>query len=235
MQTKKGSHVGFVISFVLFITFIVFMYAILNSKVNFGQEKENSLEYAGGEITERVSENMTSASVTVNNPSSNCVELSNFLGTTGIGNRVIVKSDSGDILDAGISGQSLQVERNGNTFFRVYDSEEFIQETDSLSSCQSLSKGSGYTIGLIKESTDIFESKIIKLLNNYTADYETLKKEMKISQVDEFGFRFIYNNGTEIKTSERNITTSIYSGRAPIQYIKTDATRESGFMDTIVW
>lgn len=237
MSNRNGSHVGFVISFVMFITFIVFMYLILNSRVDFGQQKANSLEYVKGEITDRISGNLTSASVAIGQPSpQSCVELSNFLGATGIGNRVIVRSDSGNILNAGISGQSLQVERDGNTFFRVYGSEEFIQETDSLGSCQSLSEGSqGYTLGLIRDSKDIFESKVIRLLNNYIGDYETLKKDMKVSSMDEFGFRFIYNNRTEIKTPERNVTINVYVDRTPVQYIKTDGTMESGFIDTIIW
>ncbi len=236
INNKNGSHVGFVISFVVFITFVVFMYVILNSRVNFGQEKTNTLKNVEGEITNRISEKLTSASFAVNNLSANCVELNNFLNTTGIGNNFIVINDSGNVLNAGISGQNLQVERNGNTFFRVYSSAEFSQKNNSLGSCQLLNQGSqGYNIGLIKDSNDVFESKIIKLFNNYTLDYENLKKNMNINPGDEFGFRFIYNNGTEIKTPQKNLTINIYIDRISIQYIKTDGVMESGSIDTIVW
>lgn len=228
---KKGSHVGFVISFVLFITFIIFMYAILSSRVDFGQEKANSLNYVKAEIIERVSENLTSVSVVLNNPGSNCVELSNFLGATGITDRLIVRSDSGNILTSGISGKSLQVNRNENTFFRVYESEEFPEISSPLSGCTN----SNYILGLSRDSRDIFESKVLELFGNYTENYEALKKDMKISPGDEFGFGFTYNNGTEIKTPEKNVTINVYAERTAIQYIKTDAARETGFMDVIVW
>ena len=233
---RKGSHVGFVISFVMFITFVVFMYLILNSRIDFGQGKANSLEYVKGEIIERISGNLTSASaaITKENPQS-CVQLRDFFLKAGIANRFIVRSDSGSILTASKSGDDLFVERNGNLFFRVYGSGEFnLSSIGSLGSCQPLSEGSQYAIGLIRDSKEIFESKIIGLFNNYTGDYEALKKDMKISTGDEFGFRFIYNNGTEIKTPEKNITINVYVERVPVQYIKTDAARESGFMDTIV-
>ncbi|MDP3991962.1 MAG: hypothetical protein U1B79_01365 [Candidatus Pacearchaeota archaeon] len=234
-MNKKGSHVGFVISFMLFITFVIFMYLILNSRIDFGQDKANSLEYVKSEITERVSGSLTTASVDLNNPGSNCVELSNFLGIAGIGNRVMVRSDSGNILNAGISGQSLQVERNGNTFFRVYGSEEFSQTAGSLGSCQSLSEGQGYILGLVRDSEEIFESKIIALSNNYTGDYEALKKDMNIGSGDEFGFIFTYADGTAIKTPGQNVTINVYVDRIPVQYIKTNAAKENGFIDILVW
>ena len=237
MLYKKGSHVGFVISFVLFITFIVFMYAILSSRVDFGQEKANSFSYVKAEIINRVSENLTSVSVAIGqqNPQS-CVQLKDFFLKTGIGNRFIVRSDSGNVLQSGKGGNDLFLERNGNLFFRVYGSGEFNVSGGALSNCQPLNEGSqGYSLGLSRDSRDIFESKVLNFFGNYTGDYEALKKNMKISSGDEFSFRFVYNNGTEIKTPEKNATINIYADRMAIQYIKTDATRESGFMDTIVW
>ena len=230
-MNKNGSHVGFVISFVLFVTFVIFMYAILSSKVDFGQEKENSLNYVKAEVIERISENLTSVSVAAKNPGAGCAVLDNFLSTAGITDRFIVRSDSGNVLDKGISGQSLQVTRAGNTFFRVYSSEEFPKITSPLSGCTN----SGYTLGLIRDSKDIFESKVLELFENYTEDYEALKKDMKISSGDEFGLRFTYSNGTEIETPEKNVTINVYVERVAIQYIKTDAAGESGFIDIIVW
>ena len=237
IKNKNGSHVGFVISFVLFITFIVFMYAILSFRVDFGQEKANSLNYAKAEVINRVSENLTSVSVAIGqqNPQ-NCIQLEDFFLKTGIGDRFIVGSDSGNVLQSGKSGNDLFLERNGNLFFRVYGSEEFNVSGGIINPCQPLNEGSqGYTLGLSRDSRDIFESKVLGLFENYTTDYEALKKDMKIISGDEFGFRFIYSNGTEIKTPEENITINIYVERMAIQYIKTDATRESGFIDIIVW
>lgn len=237
MNNKNGSHVGFVISFVLFITFIIFMYTILNSRIDFGQEKANSLNYVKAKIIDIVSENLTGVSIAIGqqNPQS-CVQLRNFFLETGVSDRFVVKSDSGNVLQSGKSGNDLYVERSGNLFFRVYGSEEFNIGGGVLGNCQPLSEGSqGYTLGLSRDSKDIFESKIIKLLNNYTADYEALKKDMKISSGDEFGFGFIYSNGTEIKTTTSNVTINVYADRVPVQYVKTDATIESGFIDIIVW
>jgi len=146
INNKKASHVGVVLSFILFITFIVFMYVLLDSKVNQERGKPSTLNYVKGTLLEQVSAELTTVSVALISPQSNCVELSGFLSGTGLSNRIIVRDDSGNVLTSGISGQNLKVERNGNTFFRVYESETFSPEGDLSSSCQSPS----YTIGLSK-------------------------------------------------------------------------------------
>ena len=237
LSLKKGSHVGFVISFVLFVTFIIFVYLILSSRVDFGQEKTNSLSYVKAEIIDRVSENLTSVSMAIGqqNPQP-CVQLTDFFLKTGLGDRFVVRSDSGIVLQSGKSGNDLFIERNNNLFFRVYDSDEFSVAGGALSGCQPLNEGSqGYTLGISRDSKEVFEAKVLELLVNYTGDYEALKRDMKISSGDEFGFRFTYSNGTEIKTPEKNVTINVYVDRTAIQYIKADAAMESGFIDAIVW
>ncbi len=236
-KSKRGSHVGVVLSFLLFITFVIFMYVLLNSRINQEQSKTNSLENIKAEILERVSGNLTSISVKLNGQTSNCVELSGFLSKTGIGNRILARDDSGNILSTGIVGQNLQVERAGNTFFRVYSAEEFSQEADSLSSCRSLSNGGnpGYVIGLSKAENLVFESKITRLLNNYTTNYAALKTSMGISSGDEFRFVFAYSDGAAIKTPESNVTINVYADSIPVQYIKTDGAREVGSITALVW
>lgn len=236
-NNKKATHVGFVVSFVLFITFLVFMYAILSSRVDLGKEKQNSLNYAKAEIMERISGNMTSVSVSISEQGvQRCVRLIDFFLKTEMGNRFVVGSDSGDVLQSGKDGNDLFVERDRNIFFRVYGSEEFNISGEALRSCQALSEESeGYSLGLSRDSKDIFESKVLRLFKNYTEDYGALKRDMRIGPGNEFGFGFAYNNGTEIKTPEENATINIYAERTSIQYIKRDGTRESGFMEFMAW
>ena len=211
------------------------MYLILNLKVDFGQQKANSLDYVKVEVIEKVSGNLTTVSVALNNPESSCIQLNEFLTLTEISNRIVVISDSGEILNTGISGQNLQVQISGNTFFRIYESEEFAPQTGILNSCQLLSEGQGYTLGLVRDSKEIFESKVVSLLNNYTTDYDNLKKDMKISESDEFGFIFIDKDGNQIRTPEKNLSGNVYVGGTPVQYVKTNGAIESGFLNTIIW
>ena len=50
---KKGSHVGVMLSFVIFITFVVFLFVIFESKINFFQDKESYLEFIEKALLEK--------------------------------------------------------------------------------------------------------------------------------------------------------------------------------------
>ena len=50
MDNKKGSHVGFILSFVIFITFIVFLLVVFNPRINFKQNKEPILSHLETEL-----------------------------------------------------------------------------------------------------------------------------------------------------------------------------------------
>lgn len=229
-KNKRGSHVGIVLSFVLFITFIFFMYGLLNLKVNQEKGKLSTLEYIKGELLDGISAQLMTTSVSMNSPGSNCVTLTNFFSETGISNKVIARNDAGDVLETGVSGQDLQVARDG-AFFRVHNSEEFAEKTNSIGSCSSLD----YNIGLSKEENFVFESKVTELLSDYLEDYETLKENLNIGSRDEFGFIFAYKNGTVIKTPEKNLTINIFADQIPIQYIRTNGAREAGTLTVLVW
>jgi len=49
-MNKKGSHVGFILSFAIFITFIVFLFVVFNPRINFKQNKEPILNHLETEL-----------------------------------------------------------------------------------------------------------------------------------------------------------------------------------------
>jgi hypothetical protein len=52
-MNKKGSHIGFILSFAIFITFIVFLFVVFNPIVNFRQDKSISLNQLENGLLER--------------------------------------------------------------------------------------------------------------------------------------------------------------------------------------
>ena len=238
LSQRKGSHVGVVLSFVIFITFIIFIYIIVQPTIKL-DDRQNFLEHIEGEIIERVSTDLTSISVTIDTPNpQTCVELIDFFIITGISDRAIVKNDAGSVLQASKNGNSLFVSKNSNDFFlKIHESEEFAGASgNAISPCQSLNEGgSGYNFGFVKTNKQIFETKIIKLINDYKNDYETLKGMLGVAPGNEFGFSFTYSNETIIKTEEKNISVSVYINEIPIQYISKNAAGEPGFLNIKAW
>lgn len=239
-KNKNGSNVSFVISFILFITFVIFIYALLNYRVSTSQEKSNSLMNLEEQIIPMISGNMTTTSVDVNVSTSNsCLIFSNLLSYTGIGSSVIAQDSSGNNFVANISSDSssLYINRGGSqeTFFRVYSSSEFPSVASSTGSCQALTQGNGYNIGITSTGSYVLQSKVIAVLQNYSSNYTGLKNNLKINPSDEFGFAFTYNNGTRVSTNKSNVAVNVYSERLPVQYISSSSGISNGFIDINVW
>ena len=235
---KKGTHVGVILSFVIFMTFIFFIYLITEPAIKV-KNQENSIEYLINNLIENSSANLTTVSIAITqeNPQ-DCVRLSGFFSAIGLGNKTIVRNVS-DVVQSQIDNQDLLIVRNSNTFFKVYESPEFsAAEKGSITPCQQLTQGNGYSLGLMKASDNIFESKVTGLIENHSRDYDDLKRGLKIPQGGEFDFSFIYSNGTEIKTSQNKTipnNVNIYAKKIPVVYINNNAAQEAGFLNVKIW
>ena len=223
------SHVGVVLSFVIFVTFIIFIYIIVKPAIG-TENKQNLLNYLKEALIERASTELTSVSVLVGTGSQTCVKLSGFFDKIEIDDGIIVRNDTGGVFNAKISGQDLFVENWNEKFLKIYGSENF-SDTDpgTMSSCQL-----DYTFGLIRSEKNIFEKRIIQIIENYNNDYESLKEELNIAG-NEFRLGFTYANGTSISTEEKEVLVSVFVDEFPIQYISKDAVRELGSLNIGVW
>ncbi len=225
-----ASHVGVVLSFMIFVTFIIFIYIIVRPAVG-TENNQNQFNYLKEALIERASTELTSVSVLVGAGSQTCVKLSGFFNNVEISNRTIVKNKDGNVLTAEISGQDLFVGNGNEKFLKIYGSENF-SDTDPgmMPSCQL-----DYTFGLIKSEKNIFEKRIIQIIESYNNDYESLKRELNIAQGNEFRLDFVYANGTIISTEEKEVLVSVFVDEFPIQYINKDAVRELGFLNIGIW
>ena len=62
-MNKKGSHVGMMLSFVIFVTFLVFLYSILYPMIKTGQDKKLVLDNLILELAGMLDSNYTSGSI----------------------------------------------------------------------------------------------------------------------------------------------------------------------------
>lgn len=241
---KRGQHVGVILSFVIFVTFLIFLYSILQPSIRIQKDKQALLEYLEVELLRKFVVNLTTASVIIDKSSQKkCIELEDFLTEAELSQpRIIVKNDAKEIFPSYIiegDADDLKIERSSTdyNFLRIYYSEEFDELTTNpgLTDCKLLKKEKDYKITLLRLDKYIFETKIIDLIDEYENNYENLKSELRIPIGSEFGFSFTYSDRTIIGTSEKNISTNIYVEEIPIQYIDKDATLSSGFINVKVW
>ena len=103
------------------------------------------------------------------------------------------------------------------------------------SSCTSLNKASGYSLSSIRTEKNIFQSQVERVLVEYGTDYETLKTELKVPRINEFGLEFIYEDETVVKTTDPTLRISVYSQRTPVRYIDEEGNKKSGDLEIRVW
>lgn len=237
---KRGTHVGMIISFVIFITFIVFLYIVVEPAVKTGEDKKAILEYLEMRIIRNISINFTSTSVEISsnkNPQKDCVRLENFLILSEILAHMIVKNETGGIQDEifrDFGNLGIKRKKRENLFFKIYSSSEFdLLGEGEITQCF-LVEDEDYSIGMIKIERYIFESKVHEFIEGYTNNYENFKEDLKLPPGNEFGFGFIQSDGTKIEVGEGG-SASVYAEEIPIQYIDNDANTHSGFINIKVW
>lgn len=237
---KKGSHVGVMVSFAIFITFILFLYAIIQPVLNSQKDKEslsNNLEFA---ILNKISYDMTSASIFLeDNIGSDCINLDGAKSKLGIGNNIVAKDGAGTMLDAYLQNLAsndilIQGTTTSEDFINVYYSPSLnVAETSSLS-CVLLEEGEDYTIGLVKTKKYLFEVKMRDLINEYV-NYGNLKSELNLPQSVDFGFGLVLSNGTTIETVQNEPVTNIYVQETPIEYVNLEGNIVLGHIKTKIW
>jgi len=255
MRGKGGSHVGMILSFVIFITFIVFLYSVVKPAINTGTDKKSILSSLETQVIKNVSSNLTSTTVQINNnPNKNCVVFANLLTALGVQPPypLIVKNDLEAVQEAyagsvGAEFGGLKIDNRNkknnvyDSFFNVYYSTNFngLTTKDGLN-CQILnydinSNTGDYTIGSVTLTKYAFENKINYLKDYYTANYDQLKTYLKIPPGNEFGFGFVKSDGTKTEVGTAPEKASVYADEIPVQYVDANANILSGFINLKVW
>lgn len=231
---KKGSHVEVIISFIIFVTFIFFLFTIVEPSIGAQKDKKNIVDNLEAGIMERISAEMTTVTIKVGSTSQNCVEINGELANLGIGPRIVVKGSSGESLNCYVSSGNLQIARANtfDNFLKIYYSDAFPQVGTSAASCQILQKGSGYFLGLTKTNNYIFETKMLDLLNE---NYKTLKDSLKVPEGVNFGYGIVLSNGTSFETEEKELSTNIYLREKSIEYVDSKGNILVGALKIIIW
>jgi hypothetical protein len=257
MKNKRASHVGMIISFVIFVTFIVFLYGVMKPTINTGQDKKDLIGYIETQIIKNTSSNLTTTSVKIKEnkyTDNTCVILQNLLlfPEISIGPHKILVQDERDTLKYSYQVTSiftalphLKILRDVRTdlFFKIYSSPEFlaISQSSSIYGCTTKmynpeTNTGEYSIGSITIDKYIFEKNIVELKTAYDAYYEELKESLKIPPGNEFEFSFKPAVGLPVEaTNGMTKPDEIYVEETPVQYVDSQANIKSGFITIKVW
>lgn len=232
MENKKGiSHIEIILSFVIFVGFSIFLFAIFKP-FNISQENDIYLS-----ILERNIENFSDVEVNIsvlslNQKPDNCFYLA--YNTSSI----IVKNESYSNVKAfSEKTNEIKVYINGSeNFYYIYSSNEFNENGFNGENCNKL-ENANYSLGLFRRFSMFSYRRLEKLNDSYNKDYENLKKELSIPETRDFSFSIkdsLSNNliNTERKTPSR---IKILARDTPIRIAYQDGTLKYAIMNVRTW
>lgn len=246
-MNKRGSHVGVIISFLIFIGMIVFLYAILAPTISVRQNNQAELNSLKFGLESNFSGNVTAISIYANDQSSGCIILSGFTTATGLALplHLLVTDSSGspeisNVLASDSSSVYVTRKSASSTLLNAYDSPYFNQTLSGTpGSCTTLSEGTGtgeYRIGQVTQESYALESSILNLIKIYDSDYSSVKSKFEVQNGIDFGFSFDYPNGTIVGTTDSVPESSgIYSESFPLTYISLNGSVGSGKLNVRIW
>lgn len=255
-KKRGGTHVGFVLSFVIFVTFLIFLYSALIGPITNQENKQSILENLKMKLIEKLSiGDFTTKSLTILiNPEDlgdkECIRINENEGIKDGGlvdlvyqginltikdslNRIINYSEQGpNNLNLGPLNSSFDGSLNIYYASGLGGSPEFTGSSDCF-----VIRVEDYKIDYEKTGGEILEITIIYLIIEYENNYEELKKDLEIPIGSEFSFSFEYDDGTVIAPKEilQIPSINIYATEFLIQYIDKNSNTLLGTLRIKVW
>ncbi|MEK6926530.1 MAG: hypothetical protein AABW50_04600 [Nanoarchaeota archaeon] len=219
---KRGSHVGMIASFAIFILFLVAMYSVFEPALRTQKDKQNIVNYLENALINEFSGNLTT--VAISPYSGNCSQIDNSeLGFLGL-NAVV--RDKNAVIGSELRGQDLIVEATSeNIAWIYYANVSFVNTATAETGCTTAE------IKSITTTEEIYEEKILYGINNF----QNLKDSLNVPPGSEYGFSFLMNNGTEFKANDIQASQDVYSKEILIQYINSNAEKLSGKIILKTW
>ena len=249
MAGKRGSHIDIVISFVIFVVFLGFLYSII-SPAKVQENKEAILNQLEKEIKDKLSADLTSSSINIPGDYTwDCFQVEHPI-TFEEGLNVIVKNETNDVVkfaseeSAGAIKKYLKIDgRPDMKSFKIYYSEEEFnglgldEENCFENAGQFVLETTDYPIkqvGLIRTEKYIFETKVRKAFENKES-YDEVKESLDVPYGSEFSFNFTFNDGTSVAGENKKVSTNVYAREVPVQYINEEANITLGYLNIKVW
>ena len=243
---KKGSHIGFVVSFVIFVTFLVFLYTIIQPVTVRERSREYILDYLTLNLIGNSTIELNTLIIEVIDPlqaNKDCINLQSIgvdVIPLELRDNLVFKNPDGESLEYDIQNINVLHLRTGVGFLgiiNVYASEEFTGLiNENIGGCDP----DPYPIGYLKTYDEIFEVKIVELSEAYYADYEALKITLGIPDGTEFNF-YVYDSLRSeppiisAEMQEPPTDRSVFVQETPIQYISEAGDTLFGFLVVEVW
>ncbi len=248
MEKNGSSHLDFILSFTIFILFVVFMYSIIQPAIETPQGKESLLKLLRFDLLDDYHvEDLTTMTITLTGTrSQDCVKINggnakDILELAAQTDNLKIKDESANIVSYKYQGAQLLI-GIAETYvgiLKVYYGTDVDRSPDYLgpAGCDNVNADAG-TIKTEKQK--IISSKIFDLLDSYNNDCgAAIKTSLGFPSESDFTFRFLLANGSRIEPKKEcakiSNQTNVYAEEFPVQYLNESLSLHVGKMSVKVW
>lgn len=227
---KKGmSHIEVILSFVIFVGFLIFLLAIFNPFKSEGKDR-SYLDVLERAIIQNTSIEVEFMSVNIETLQNECFSLDYAL------DNIIVRDENKNIIPGYSSNNKLFINGIGKKFLYIYSSEAFEEQTFS-GECNQLSEGTDYTLGLYRVEKYISNDSLNEIKNKIddATIYMELKRYYEIPNSMEFSFSVRDTAGIYLISSRTKDAKEIISRDIPIQIIFKDGSIKVAILNIKIW
>jgi hypothetical protein len=233
LKSKKGSQIGIIMSFSIFIISLMFIFSIISPPTNIDKSKIYSMEILERNVVNNISEEIGIVFINEDAELKDCLSFS----TSELGfdyDYFIVKDYSKNEASSGgsVSGMIYINKNSGeeNLFSVYFSNYEFDKNLENLNTDCDNAK-----IYSVLEKKIAIQENIENLIEDYKTNYTKIRSQIGISVADEFNVFFIYENNTKIGTEKENVNTNIFAKTIQIQYLDEKANEKIGELILKVW
>ncbi|MCX6748199.1 MAG: hypothetical protein NT076_01195 [Candidatus Pacearchaeota archaeon] len=219
---KAASHIEVILSFVIFLGFLIFLLAMFNPFSS--STRGNNLDYVERAIRNSTETELEFVTISFDDATEDCIYLNYSLKS-----KIYAKNESFSEIRAKNENGMLYLE-GGGRFFYLYSSPEFEELDVSIDECNK--EIEGYRIGLYRNYSVISFDKLNLLTNEYKLNYPELKSKLRIK--GEFAFGVRDTSGNEILLAN-NQGKNVYARDVPIQLVYKDGTLKYAIMNIQTW
>ena len=204
MTVKRGfGHVEAIISFVIFIAFLVFAFVFF-SPLQSGRTLKSTSDYAWREVADATEQPLEMYSVAIiNSPLIPRLIAITISGTPSSWKATVEDKDGVPIIPVYTPVDGVvHFDRQANTFVRIKFAQDFAAGDSSIVGTTPLSLDTDYNISSSETKMIRFEHLFKELNVSYHSDYAGLKQQFNIPNRVQFGFSVRFADGFEIRASK---------------------------------
>jgi hypothetical protein len=231
-MNKRGlSHIEFVVSFAIFVGFLVFAFVFFNP-LQSQRTLKSTMDYAWIEVSQEGKESMESYSVSIGTINGNDFEI--VINGVPLEYNASVEDINGNILPT-------HRDSTGKVYFtRSSLNDEFfkIRYASSFDDGPIISGASllaNYVISSSETRDVYFESSFLRLNETYYSEYTSLKQDLNLPNRIEFGFIVTLDNYQIRAVKDIPEGIEVLSKNDRVEIIRTNGVREFAEVTVIVW